>query len=231
MRTAQAATEQPISHAAVVGMWVVIGILTILGGVGVIVTSVIGDSVVQVPVRVTTSASFGGVQPCAEQDVALDTGECRPPDGWREDVNMIAMPFDGLTLDTFDDPWGTRLLARAPSWVGLIAGGIAVLILVPVIRNTAQGRPFAPGNASRLATATGVVGAAWAAGTLAWFLAARLVVARLEQQGLPGGLGEGWVTADLRTVWWPLIMLAMLATLAAATRRGAILAAETEGLV
>lgn len=232
MHTAQETAAQPASRSAVVvGMWAVIGILAILGGLSVMTTSVIGDSVAQVPVRVTANASFGGVQPCAEQDGILDTGECRPPDGWPEDIYMISMPSERLTFNAFDGPWQTRMLDWSPIWVGLIAGGAAVLVLVPVMRNTAQGRPFAPGTAARFTTAAGVVAAGWIASTLGWFVAARLVVDRLEQQGLPAGLGEGWVAADLRTVWWPLIVLAMLGTLAAATRRGADLAAETDGLV
>lgn len=231
MKTAQSDMEKRVSHAVVVGVWAVIGVLAVLGGLGGIVNSLVGSSLAQVPVRVTTSAEFGGVQPCAEQDTTLDVGQCPPPDGWPADVNMIAMPFDGLTINAFEAPWQTRVLAWAPIWLGLLTGGTAVLLLVPVIRNMAQGRPFADGSASRLATAAGVVAAGWGAATLAWFYAAHRVVDRLEGLGLPRGLGEGWVAADLRTVWWPMIVLVMLGALAEASRRGAILAAETEGLV
>lgn len=231
METTQSETEKRVSHAVVVGVWAVIGVLAVLGGLGGIVNSLVGSSVAQVPVRVTTNAEFGGVRPCAEQDATLDSGQCTPPDGWPADVNMISMPFDGLTLYAFEPPWQTRVLAWAPSWVGLLTGGTAVLLLVPVIRNMALGRPFAHGSASGLTMAAGVVAVGWGAATLAWFYAARRVVDRLEGLGLPGGLGEGWVAAELRTVWWPLIVLVMLGTLAEATRRGAILAAETEGLV
>ena len=231
METAQRDVEPRVSHAIVVGVWAVLGVLAILGGLVGIVTSVAGSSVAQVPVHVTTSAEFGGVRPCAEQDTTLDVGQCPPPDGWRADVNMISMPSDGLTLDALEAPWPTRMLAWAPIWGGLLTGGATVLLLVPVIRNTAQGRPFADGNASRLAAAAGVVAVGWGAATLAWFHAAQRVVERLEGLGLPRGLGEGWLAADLRTVWWPLIVLALLGTLAEALRRGAILASETEGLV
>lgn len=231
METAQSEMEKRVSHAVVVGAWAVIGVLAVLGGLGGIATSLVGSSMAQVPVRVTTHAEFGGVRPCAEQDATLDVGQCPPPEGWPADVNMISMPFDGLTLGAFQAPWQTRILAWAPIWLGLLTGGTAVLLLVPVIRDTAQGRPFADGSASRLAAAAGVVAVGWGAATLAWFYAAHRVVDRLEGLGLPRGLGEGWVTADLRTVWWPLIVLVMLGALAEASRRGAILAAETEGLV
>ncbi len=231
METAQSEMEMRVGHAVVVGVWAVIGVLAVLGGLGGVVTSVVGSSVAQVPVRVTTNAEFGGVRPCAEQDAMLDVGQCLPPDGWPADVNMIAMPFNGLTLDAFQAPWQTRLLAWSPIWVGLLTGGTAVLLLVPVIRNMAQGRPFAGGSGSRLATAAGVVAVGWGAATLGWFYAAQRMVDRLEGLGLPEGLGQGWVAADLRTVWWPLIVLVMLGALAEASRRGAILAAETEGLV
>lgn len=231
METAQSEMEKRVSHAVVVGAWAVIGVLAVLGGLGGIATSLVGSSIAQVPVRVTTHAEFGGVRPCAEQDATLDVGQCPPPEGWPADVNMISMPFDGLTLGAFQAPWQTRILAWAPIWLGLLTGGTAVLLLVPVIRDTAQGRPFADGSASRLAAAAGVVAVGWGAATLAWFYAAHRVVDRLEGLGLPRGLGEGWVAADLRTVWWPLIVLVMLGALAEASRRGAILAAETEGLV
>lgn len=231
METAQSEMEKRVSHAVVVGAWAAIGVLAVLGGLGGIATSLVGSSIARVPVRVTTHAEFGGVRPCAEQDATLDVGQCPPPEGWPADVNMISMPFDGLTLGAFQAPWQTRILAWAPIWLGLLTGGSAVLLLVRVIRDTAQGRPFADGSASRLAAAAGVVAVGWGAATLAWFYAAHRVVDRLEGLGLPRGLGEGWVAADLRTVWWPLIVLVMLGALAEASRRGAILAAETEGLV
>lgn len=229
----QSVTEQPaVRSAVVVGIWSVVGVLAILGGVGVLVGSVVGDSVPSVPVSVATSAQFGGVQPCAEDDATLDTGECEPPDGWHEDWLMISMPHDGLMRSAFGAPRTAWVLARAPVWLGLLGGGAAVLVLVPVIRTLSQGRPFAHGNAARLASGAGIVAATWAAGTAAWYLAARQVVGWLEQLGVAGGgLGEDWISAQPRTVFWPLIIVAMLATLAAATRRGAALAAETDGLV
>lgn len=231
VETIEGETETRARHAVVVGVWTVIGVLAVLGGLAGIVTSVAGSSVAQVPVEVTTPAEFGGVRPCAETEDLLDAGVCETPPGWRADLLMISMPPDGLTLDTFDAPWLTRLLAWAPIWLGLLTGGSAVLVLVPVIRNIARGTPFADSATARLASAAGVVAVGWAAATLGWFLAARREVDRLEGLGLPAGLGEGWVAADLRTVLWPLIVVVMLATLAAASRRGAALTAETEGLV
>lgn len=231
MTTTPAPIDRTVGPAVAVGAWTVIGILAILGGLGVLVTSVVGTSVAEVPVEVTSPATSGGVRPCAPQAAPLDTGECRPPDGWAQDQYLITMPIEGLALPVADEPSGTRLLARSPVWIGLVAGGLVVLLLVPVIRSTAQGHPFADGNAARLAAATGVVATAWGAATLTWFLAADLAITRLEGLGLPRGLGEGWVAPELRTVWWPLLVVAMLGTHAAATRRGAALAAETEGLV
>ena len=231
MGTLEQASDARPRDAVVVGVWIVAGVLAVLGGCVGIVTSVAGNSVAQVPVEVTTAAEFGGVRPCAKTDNVLDEGRCEAPEGWPSDVLLISMPFDGLTLDSAEASWLTRLLAWAPVWLGSLSGGAAVLLLVPVIRNLARGKPFAAGTPQRLASAAAVVAAGWATATLAWFLSAQRVVDRLEGLGLPAGIGEGWVAADLRTELWPLIVVAMLAALAVAARRGAILAAETEGLV
>ena len=157
METIEGETATRARHAVVVGVWTVIGVLAGLGGLVGIVTSVAGSSVAQVPVEVTTPAEFGGVKPCTATNALLDAGVCEPPRGWHADLLMISMPSDGLMLDAFDAPWLTRLLAWSPVWLGLLTGGTAVLVLVPVIRNMARGTPFADGPAVRLASAAGVV--------------------------------------------------------------------------
>ena len=106
-----------------------------------------------------------------------------------------------------------------------------VLLLVPVVRSTSSGRPFAEGNAARLAAAASVVAVGWAAGVAASYAGAAMAVRSFERAAAPAVDAEGWLSPALSTSWWPAPVLVLLAVLALATRSGSALAADVEGLV
>jgi hypothetical protein len=127
----------------------------------------------------------------------------------------------------------SSVLGTAPAWGGLIAGGVVALVLLPVLRTTAAGRPFAQGNARRLASAAAVVTAGWLLATAGPRLAAPRVIESIAGARSYAGFDvpTGWIAPALDVTWWPLLIAVLLATLAAASRSGARLAADTEGLV
>jgi hypothetical protein len=123
------------------------------------------------------------------------------------------------------DPLTARL-AAAPQWVTWLTAGAVVLLLLPVVRSTSGGRPFAAGNAGRLAAAAAAVAAGWGVATTLPVLAA--------QRGISGELGHvpaEWFEPRLELHWWPVAFAGALLVLALAMRHGSKVAADTEGLV
>ena len=128
----------------------------------------------------------------------------------------------------------TALLSTAATWAGLVAGGVVALLLIPVLRSTASGRPFAPGNARRIGWAAAVVLAAWVLATVGDFVAASRIIAVIEATPLwsptsSSDMPADWLAPALVIGWWPLPIVVLLLALAAATRSGARLTAGTEG--
>jgi hypothetical protein len=121
-------------------------------------------------------------------------------------------------------PASARMLGAAGIWGGLLAAGAVLLVLVPVVRSTATGRPFAPGNARRLGVAAATVALGAVLASVGPYLAAQQVVPLLD-------VPDGWIVPALDLVWWPLPVALLLAALALAVRSGTRLAADTEGLV
>ncbi len=191
---------------------VLAGVLA-LGGAVSLLDGLRRDDVV-VPVRADFSRLPGGGASAPVPAAGLPDGsyvEVRSPE------QVLRVP--GATVLE-------RLLAGAD--IALI--GLAVLVGAVLLRRllltVAEGRPFAPGNARRLAVIAVLVGGV---GTLAPALpdlAGMLVLDRLDAVGPDSPYGFG-VSFPLL----PLLVTPVLLALAEAFRRGAELADDVRGLV
>jgi hypothetical protein len=170
---------------------------------------------VAVPVELAP-ASSGDLRP-----TGVRLSEPALPDGsWREAAQ------DELTLRAWDSTLVEQLLARGDAAVLGLSVGFGAFLLRRLLLSTAEGRPFEPGNARRIATIAVLVAAG---GTLAAVLpdiAGILVLDRLGQTG-PGSpfvVGVGFPLM-------PVLVAPLVLALAEAFRRGAELAADVDGLV
>ncbi|MFI2752138.1 hypothetical protein ACGIF2_01745 [Cellulomonas sp. P22] len=240
------ATTQPrsaprtLGGASLVGLATVLAWLLIGAGAFVVVQVVSGTMVAEVPVRLGpgTPAYESVVLPCVEGWSREVGSGCAPAATAEQWPGGAALPVDhdgGMVATGYDASWTTALLADAGTWALLLAGGVVVLILVPVLRSTAAGRPFAPHNGRRLAVAASVTAAACLLATAGPYLAAPEVIALLEAARVAPDsaitLPDGWLVPQLRVTWWPALVATLLLVLAAATRTGARLADDAEGLV
>ena len=199
-----------------------LGAIGAVFGVGYVVNGMTqAGGHVQVPVALLP------VEPGASA-AGLSVPGVRLESGW-----LLAPPLDGLTLGTIDGsvvlsaPDSTRLehaLARGDWLVGGLALLAVAVLLRPVLVQTSVGRPFAPGNARRLAVVALVVAGA---GVLAPVLRAVGGILVLTRTGLVGGRLADAVALDPL----PLLAGAVLLVLAAAFARGEQLARDSEGLV
>lgn len=238
--------QNPVRSAVPVGLAVVLAYLVMATGIATIGLG-LPDAMVRAPVDIKSPAPAWSsvVLPCVEGWSLHEGGGCGPaasPQEWpggaplpvqhADPVGGFVAEVDATRVDTL-----TTVLSASPVWASLLAGGLALLLLIPVIRSTADGHPFAAGNSRRWAAATAVTAIGWALATIGPYLAARAIIPIMEAtpQYTPAAetftLPAGWLGADLRVAWWPLLVIALLGCLAAATRRGARLAADTEGLV
>ncbi|MBX9243298.1 hypothetical protein ICW40_00550 [Actinotalea ferrariae] len=241
----QARTTRPLAPAVLVGALVVAAWLAVAAGLSYAAMAAMGKGTSpEAPVRLTAPVGYTELTlPCVE-GWSMDGSSCAPaalPDEWpggeplpvRRGGDLLAAP--PLDPEGAGDPL-TSLLATASLWAGLAAAGLVGLLLVPALRSTASGRPFAAGNARRLLAAAAVVGGAWLLATIGDYVAAGRIVAALEAapRYSPTGAFDmpvGWLAPALHITWWPALVASMLLALAAATRRGARLASDTEGLV
>ncbi len=247
MDTAVTVVRDPTRSAVPVGVAVVLAWLVMAAGVGAIVTS-LSNAVVDAPVEIGLPAPARShvVLPCIEGWSLDGASGCAPaadPEVWPGGAPLPAQQAGGIEglvagVDSSRASTVTTILAASPMWASLLAGGLVLLLLIPVIRSTAEGRPFASGNSRRWAVSTAIVAGGWAVAAIGPYFAARQIIPVLESTpqyvtaaGEAFTLPAGWLVADLRIVWWPLLVIALLAVLAAATHRGARLAADTEGLV
>lgn len=231
-------TKRDLGSALLVGVTTVAAYLAVAAGVFFGFLSVHGGLSAQVPVRLTAEAPayMDLTLPCVE-GWSLDGESCEPAataEQWSGGVSLPVRHAGGLLAEVYDhlDPV-TALLSTAPVWGGLIAAGVVGLVLLPALRTTASGRPFAPGNARRLASAAAVVALGWLLATTGPLLAAPSVIESIAGARRYTGFDvpAGWLAPALDITWWPILIAVLLATLAAATRSGARLAADTEGLV
>lgn len=229
--------------AVLVGALLVAACGAIAGGLFSAVMAAMGRGTVpEAPVRLGAPVGFYGdlTIPCVE-GWSLDGSTCEPaasPDEWPGGQTLPVRHAGGLVAGggiVELDPV-TALLGTATAWGGFVTGGTVGLLLLPVLRSTASGRPFAVRNDRRLAIAAAVVAVGWVVATVGDFVAASRIVHLLESPPVQTGMGpfavpEGWLVPHLEVPLWPLAIIVLLAGLAAATRMGARLASETEGLV
>lgn len=237
----ETATRRHIGPAVAVGVATVGAWMAIVYGLA---TAIMGWTAVQVPVALSADAPATSTStvPCVTGWPADGSAACGPAataDEWPGGEPLPVRHVDGPVAEVTDAGTLTALLATVPLWGGLVAAGAVVLVLVPVLRSTAAGDPFARGNARRLAVAAAVVVGAWVVAAVGPYVAAHDVVAlveaapRLTETGpvreLP--MPTGWLVPDLRIFWWPLLPALLLAALADASRTGARVVADTAGLV
>lgn len=166
---------------------------------------------VEVPVTLASPEGAAGV-PIARADL---------PAGSR-----LETPADRLVLRVTDSTVTEQLASRGDLLLIGLAAGAGGLLLRRLLLSVADGRPFEPANARRIAVGAGLVALAGTLGPTLPQLAAVLVLDRLGLTG-PGGPFEVGVSFDL----WPLLVTPVLLALAEAFRRGAELADDVHGLV
>lgn len=226
---------------------VLVGACTVLGAgllLAAVAVPLVGATDPSLPVTAGPSAPAVSwstqVIPCLKDVTLPDGSRCEPaadPASWPPGTPLPVTVTGSSRWDLFSGGDLTeRLLGTAPQWAALAAAGLAVLLLLPVVRTWSQARPFAAGNAARLAVAAGVLGLGWLLATVLPPVAAAHRLGQVRSwstgpydPGLP--LPAGWLVPALHPSWWPLAFVALVLVLALATRRGARLAADTEGLV
>ncbi|GAB3268320.1 DUF2975 domain-containing protein [Kineosporia babensis] len=134
---------------------------------------------------------------------------------------------DGMFLTT-NDPTRTEMVLGAAGEVLLaVAIGTSALLLRPLLASIADGRPFAPGNARRLAHVALITTAAAVLVPLIPRVATMQVLDRLElvEEGSPFLFGMTFSLTPV--ILFPLVLL----VLAEAFRQGEKLHRDVEGLV
>ncbi|MGV8976609.1 MAG: hypothetical protein ACOH17_01055 [Cellulomonas sp.] len=230
-------TKRALGSALLVGVATVVAWLAVAGGVFVAFLAVSDGLATPVPVRLTAAApaSMNVTLPCVE-GWSLEGESCEPAasaEQWKGGVSLPVRHAGGLVAEVYNVDPVTALLATAPTWGGLIAAGAVGLVLLPALRTTASGRPFAPDNARRLASAAAVVVLSWLLASVGPRVAAPTVIESIAgARGYSGfKVPTGWIAPAADIAWWPILIAVLLATLAAATRSGARLVADTDGLV
>lgn len=224
---------------ALVGLMLVVAYMAIASGLFHAGMAALGrGATAEAHVQLTAPVGYmDGAWPCVD-GWSMDDSSCEPAvsaDVW-PGGQPLPVRHGGGFLASADVGPGTALLATAASWAGLVAGGVVGLILIPALRSTASGHPFASGNARRLGWAAAVVVAAWVLVTVGDFVAASQIIAVIEAtpRWSPTGtfdMPTDWLAPLLVIGWWPLPIVLLLLALAGATRRGARLTSDTEGLV
>lgn len=226
--------------ALLVGALLVASSVAVIAGVVVAVLSADDrGTAAEAPVRLTAPVAYSDqLVPCVDGWTMADGSSCEPaasPDVWPGGEPLPVRRSGSLLAGVTGDPLGA-LLATAGAWGGLIAGGVVGLLLVPVLRSTASGRPFTSGNDRRLLLAAATVAGAWALATLGDRLASARIIAAIESSPRWSATGSfdmptGWLAPSFDVTWWPLLLALLLVALASATRRGSRLAADVQGLV
>ena len=236
----QKVTRRDVGSAVVVAVMTVVGWLTLGAGLVFGAFAVTGQLETAVPVKLSPEAParMDVVLPCVE-GWSLDGSGCEPaatPDQWPGGEPLPVRHTGGWVAGINDVGPLPALLSTAPLWAGLLTTGAVVLLLIPVLRNMAAGQLFRQGNARRLGTAAGVVVLGWVIATIGPVLAAPTIIGLIEAAPRYNGIVSfdmptGWLVADPRITWWPLLPALLLIALAGATRKGTRITADIEGLV
>lgn len=237
-------TRQTITSAVAVGVMTVVAWASMGLGLVTATLAVTGQVDTAVPVELGPGApaSSTRVIPCVEGWPTDGLSGCSPAasaDVWPGGEPLPLRPAGGMVASINEVAPLPALQSTTPQWIGLIAAGAVVLVLIPVLRSTAAGRLFQPGNARRLAIAAAVIVLAWLAAIAGPALAAPTIIGLIEAAPRVTEFGEfrefdmptGWLVFDLRIAWWPLLPALLLAGLAGVTRAGTRITVDTEGLV
>ena len=235
-------TGQRVSSGLLVGLVLVASYAAVVGGLfSAAMAGLERGTVAEAPVRVIAPIGLHGsaIVPCVQGSPAADGSLCEPaasPEQWPEGEPLPVRQAGGLVAAATGAGPIAALLASAPMWGGLLAAGAVGLLLIPAVRTTTSGAPFARGNARRLAAGAVVIAVSWALVTAADYTAASMIIGALEAAPAPMSaisveVPEGWLAPALRITWWPLLIGALLALLAAAVKQGTQLRSDTEGLV
>jgi hypothetical protein len=131
-----------------------------------------------------------------------------------------------LGLHSWDSTVPEQLLNRGGFAVVGLCMGVGAVWLRRVLISIAEGQPFEPGNAARIAGIGALVALASLANDILPVLGSNLVLQRL---GLTGSNSP--IFADVMLSLGPLLAVPFLLVLAEAFRRGAELAHDVDGLV
>ncbi|MET7622009.1 DUF2975 domain-containing protein [Streptomyces sp. NPDC005408] len=213
-------------------MWL-LGVLAAVGGVAYAVNGATqAKAYVTVPVQARAPAGLS-VPTTARGDSASQV-PLRPDAGNKirldisgtERSNWLQVGTDSLTLRSFDSTFAEQLLSRADVAVLGLSIGAGALLLRRLLLSIAEGEPFRPGNAARVAGIAGLTAGGSLAAAFSPALGAGLV---LERLGLDGAGSPVTTTFSLPVV--PLLVALLLLALAETFRRGTELAQDVDGLV
>lgn len=149
-----------------------------------------------------------------------------PADTSASPGSMLDGHGDTLTLRSWGSTVPEQLLSRGGLAVVGLCVGVGAVWLRRVLTSIAEGQPFQPGNAARIAGIGGLVALATLANDIIPVLGSHLVLQRL---GLTGTSSP--IFAEVALSLGPLLAVPFLLALAEAFRRGAELAKDVEGLV
>ncbi len=138
----------------------------------------------------------------------------------------LDVPRDGLKLRAWDSTVTEQVLNRGGSAVLGLCVGAGVLLLRKLLLSVAEGRPFEPGNAARIAGIAGLVVVGSLASDFLPVFGTNLVLRRV---GLADAGSPVYAGSTLSVL--PLLVAPLLLALAEAFRRGTELAQDADGLV
>lgn len=197
---------------AAVAVATVAALLALMRGV-VLALAVAGQTstwVVDVPVWPTSA------MPPQAWDTPTASGFPSPVEGTADGVRLWLESTDALTA----------ALAGAELWVGWLLLGVAVLVLLPLVRVAVEGRGLQSGHPGRVLVVAALAVAGWGAAYGFPVLAASRAVAA-QDSGLP----SAWFGPYFVAPWWPLAGAALLVLVALSMRQAARVAADSAGLV
>ena len=240
-RQGKRAFASPGMIRTLAGIVVAVGVMAGIWGVAYDIngaTQAKAAVVVGVHARPGAVLQVSGTTPAGAPGTVLvkDSAEPSAPFG----LTIPGVPADtsaspGSTLDGHGDTltlrsWGStvpeQLLSRGGLAVVGLCVGVGAVWLRRVLTSIAEGQPFQPGNAARIAGIGGLVALATLANDIIPVLGSHLVLQRL---GLNGASSP--IFAEVALSLGPLLAVPFLLALAEAFRRGTELAKDVEGLV
>jgi hypothetical protein len=140
-------------------------------------------------------------------------------------TNRLEVHTDPLTLRSWDSTVAEQVLNRGGIAVVAVCVGLGAVLLRRLLLSIAEGRPFEPGNAARIAGIAGLVVIGSLSSDLLPRLGTNLVLERIGRAG-----AESPIVASPRFSLVPLLVAPLLLALAEAFRHGTQLAQDVDGL-